>query len=341
MIAQQCVRWDRREWIEPLGAAVDAAARHRHRGRWSELIDALEKITTLRDLVQLHDPVQRGNDDELRSDLTEALRRLSPWEKGPFQIGPVRVDGQWRSDQKWDRIANLVDWRGGVGIDVGGGNGYYADRMIQAGAGVVWVVDPTPTVIAQGLAVCGWADRKTDPMFLPIADHLLPIGGGNASGRSGDFDFALSMGVLYHHTAPLEHLRRMAALVRRGGVVLVETIYLPGVEQGNTQPGGDAGVTDVGGGGGGGWGWMPPGRYASMRNVWMIPTLDGLVTWLRRAGLGDVQVCHRGVTDVREQRSTVWSPGHSLAEALDPSDPNRTVEGHPRPHRVVVRCRRS
>ena len=319
-IAAQCVRWDLRHWIEPLGRAVDSAAENRHRGQWSELVVALEEIRALR---------ERGLASEVSADeLSRALKRLSPWEKGPWQIGPVGVDAQWRSDWKWERIADLVDWRGQVGIDVGGGNGYYAGRMIERGSGVVWVVDPTPTAIGQGLAAAVWSDRKTTPSYLPLADTSLPVEVGETFGRPGVFDFALSMGVLYHHPSPLEHLRRMAGLVRRGGVVIVETIYMPDDEGRRLSVGG------------GGTAWTPPGRYASMRNVWMIPTIDGLRTWLGRVGLKDVEVCHRGVTSLDEQRSTEWSAGHSLTEALNPDDQSRTVEGHPRPHRAVVRCRR-
>ena len=33
------------------------------------------------------------------------LRQLMPWRKGPFEFFGVRIDTEWRSDWKWQRIA--------------------------------------------------------------------------------------------------------------------------------------------------------------------------------------------------------------------------------------------
>ena len=44
--------------------------------------------------------------------------------------------------------------------------------------------------------------------------------------------------------------------------------------------------------------------------------------------------CCRTTTD--EQRSTEWMTFESLAEALNPEDPEQTVEGWPAPRRVVL-----
>ena len=42
------------------------------------------------------------------------------------------------------------------------------------------------------------------------------------------------------------------------------------------------------------------------------------------------------ITTSEEQRSTEWMSFESLAEALDPQDSSRTVEGWPAPRRVVA-----
>jgi tRNA (mo5U34)-methyltransferase len=73
-----------------------------------------------------------------------------------------------------------------------------------------------------------------------------------------------------------------------------------------------------------------------MRNVWFLPTIAGLTTWLRRSGFGDIEVVDQSVTTTDEQRATEWMTFESLREALDPDDPGRTVEGWPAPRRVVV-----
>ena len=347
--AAQLRRWGLDDWSPAIGRAVDAAAAGRHRGDWGKHLDALEAWA---DALRTGSAEGTGGDAAGSMDprsvrvpisftapvqtIVSALQRLGPWDKGPWQVGPVAIDAQWRSDLKWDRIAELVDWPGAVGIDVGGGNGYYAHRAIDRGAGVVVVVDPTPVSIVQGLAVvaanrCG---RRSDggisrptPLYWPIEDAALPLACDDNRGPAGPFDFALTMGVLYHHRSPIDHLRRITASLRPGGIAVVETLYVEFNDQADDLR---AAATA----------WTPPGRYAGMRNVWMIPTIDGLVTWLRRVGMTKIEVVDRTQTTSVEQRSTTWAPGHSLAEGLDPLDPRRTIEGHPAPRRVVIRCRR-
>jgi tRNA (mo5U34)-methyltransferase len=42
-----------------------------------------------------------------------------------------------------------------------------------------------------------------------------------------------------------------------------------------------------------------------------------------------------------EQRSTAWANIPSLQEALDPNDPQKTIEGYPAPCRFYVRAVRN
>jgi tRNA (mo5U34)-methyltransferase len=73
-----------------------------------------------------------------------------------------------------------------------------------------------------------------------------------------------------------------------------------------------------------------------MRNVWLLPTIAELTTWLQRSGFTDIDVIDQSTTSINEQRSTEWMTFGSLAEALDPSDPSQTIEGWPAPQRAVV-----
>ena len=73
-----------------------------------------------------------------------------------------------------------------------------------------------------------------------------------------------------------------------------------------------------------------------MKNVWLLPTIAELRIWLTRAGFRNIEVINEAVTTVEEQRSSKWMTFDSLAEALDPVDPAKTVEGWPSPRRVVV-----
>ena len=57
---------------------------------------------------------------------------------------------------------------------------------------------------------------------------------------------------------------------------------------------------------------------------------------MEAGGFRDVEVVDASVTTSEEQRSTEWMSFESLADALDPEDPTRTVEGWPAPRRAVV-----
>ena len=99
---------------------------------------------------------------------------------------------------------------------------------------------------------------------------------------------------------------------------MLETLFLPGEES---------------------FARTPEDRYARMRNVWLLPTIPELTTWLRRSGFRDIAIIDESLTTTDEQRSTEWMRFESLAEALDPADPGRTVEGWPAPLRVVLVAR--
>ena len=120
---------------------------------------------------------------------------------------------------------------------------------------------------------------------------------------------------LYRSAIGFDHLASLRATLCRGGQLVLETLYLPGD---------DARA------------FTPPDRYARMRNVWLLPTLTELRTWLARTGYRDIEVVDTSVTTTLEQRSTEWMTFESLREALDPEDSSRTIEGLPAPQRVVV-----
>ncbi len=242
---------------------------------------------------------------------TESLRdhllTLSPWRKGPFDIAGIHIDAEWRSDQKWARLADRIEPLAGRNVlDVGSGNGYYALQMIDAGAKSVIGVDPTILYALQFLAVNHF-HRADNAFVIPARLEELP--------DRRAFDTTFSMGVLYHQRSPIDHLRQLRAMTRPGGQLVLETLFLPGQDA---------------------FAMTPTDRYARMRNVWLLPTLAELTTWLHRSSYTDIQLVDTAVTTTNEQRSTDWMIFESLAEALDPGDPTRTVEGLPAPQRVVV-----
>lgn len=241
----------------------------------------------------------------------ELLLNLAPWRKGPFDVGGVHIDSEWRSDRKWARVAPAIQPLAGRRVlDVGCGNGYYALEMAAAGAHRVIGLEPMPLYVVQFLAVNTFA-RAPRVDVLPLRLDEFPV-------DTRAFDTVFSMGVLYHQRSPLDHLAQLRQALRPGGQLVLETLFLPG----------EAAAART-----------PPDRYARMRNVWLLPTLAELSTWLRRSGFGDIEITDESLTTSEEQRRTDWMPFESLAEALDPADSSLTVEGWPAPRRVVVLAR--
>lgn len=277
-------------------------AHHGDYCKWAEAIQALPPLTEA--ATQYGDTVRiSGKVDAV--DLHAALQVLHPWRKGPFQIGNTRIDTEWRSDWKWKRVAaalgELTDQRI---LDIGCGNGYFGWRMLAAGASEVIGVDPTLLFCMQHLAIQHYT-RDLRNWVLPLKVEELP--------GTVQFDTVLSMGVIYHRRDPLAHTHQLAELTRPGGQVVLESLVVEADQD-----------------------LIPQARYARMRNVWCVPTLASMQTWLSDAGFRDIEVVDVSSTSTEEQRSTAWMRFESLAEALDPQAPHKTVEGHPAPIRAVL-----
>ncbi|MDC1509140.1 DUF1698 domain-containing protein, partial [Oceanospirillaceae bacterium] len=81
---------------------------------------------------------------------------------------------------------------------------------------------------------------------------------------------------------------------------------------------------------------VPPERYAKMSNVWFLPSTQALENMLHKLGLKDIRTVDVTQTTNQEQRATDWMNFHSLADFLDPNDPNLSAEGHPAPLRATI-----
>ncbi|MEM0927010.1 MAG: tRNA 5-methoxyuridine(34)/uridine 5-oxyacetic acid(34) synthase CmoB [Planctomycetota bacterium] len=241
--------------------------------------------------------------------LRQTLMTFHPWRKGPFEFFGLSIDTEWRSDWKWDRFANSLDWRGKVVLDVGCGNGYFGWRMLDAGAAAVLGLDPILRFVMQFEVMRRYSSRQDRNFVVPLVDSDLPE-------KLMAFDVVVSAGVLYHRTSPIDHLRSLQGALKPAGTLLLETLIV------------DQEIL------------IPEDRYAQMRNVWFIPSIEMLCRWMRRTGFEDIEVVDVTPTTPQEQRSTPWMTFQSLSDFLDPANPERTVEGYPAPVRATMRARR-
>ncbi len=284
---------------------------HGNLSKWLEVINSLPDAVPSKIDFNL-DAVTIGLEDDMspedRDELRDGLMQFKPWRKGPFQLFGIDIDTEWRSNLKWDRVANVISpLDGRLVLDVGCGNGYYAWRMLGAGARFVVGIDPSWQFLMQHMAFAKYIER---PDF-----HLLPLTLEDFPKKYPLFDTVLSMGVLYHRRSPLDHILELGAVLRKGGELVLETIVVDGDD---------------------GYSLLPEGRYAKMNNVWFLPSCLTLKSWIERCGFADVKIADVSTTLPEEQRATEWMSFESLDDYLDPDDSSKTVEGYPAPKRAIL-----
>ena len=291
-----------------------SSIRHGDFRRWRSLLAELPPLrATDVDLqTQVRIGVASECTDAERADLETRLRQFSPWRKGPFDLFGIRIDSEWRSELKWQRLeGHIRPLSGRRVLDIGSGNGYFSLRMAGQDAELVLGIDQHIPYVAQFWALKHFLPGQ--PVFvLPLSLEQLP-------GQLEYFDTVFSMGVIYHSRAPIEHLLNLHGSMAPGAELVLETLYVEGEE---------------------GYSLTPPDRYGRMNNVWFIPSIPTLERWLARSGFGNVRVVDLSRTDSSEQRKTDWMPYDSLDDSLDPANPELTIEGLPAPRRVLIICER-
>lgn len=277
---------------------------------WQHAFDKMPRISCSE--LDLFNGVRIGQtndcDIETREKLRESLEALIPWRKGPYHIHDIFIDTEWRSDWKWDRLKNhIAPLKDKLVLDVGCGNGYHCWRMLGEGADRVIGIDPSPRFIIQFQMIKTLAgqDRPID---------VLPLGIEDLPAKLTAFDTTFSMGVFYHRRSPMDHLRELKDTLKPGGQLVLETLVIEGK------------LGEV---------LVPEGRYAMMNNVWFLPSCDTLISWLKKTGFKNPRLVDLCTTTTEEQRKTDWMRFNSLADFLDPENPQLTAEGHPAPLRGV------
>jgi tRNA (mo5U34)-methyltransferase len=304
-------------WSEQLQATLPEKFALDGFGKMAGWLSALQSLPEIRpSRIALQDNVTIGCGVDLgqlsREELIAKLQAFHPWRKGPYNFFDIEIDTEWRSDWKWERLLPHIEPLAGRRVlDVGCGNGYHGWRMRGAGADFVLGIDPFPVSVLQFQVMQRYL---CDPQH-----HVIPIGIEDVPPNLACFDSVFSMGVLYHRRSPLDHLFELKGCLRPGGELILETLIVEGDQETI---------------------FMPPGRYAKMRNVWFLPSIAAMTLWLQRCGFTEIACVDTNRTSREEQRVTEWMHYESLADFLDPDDAEKTIEGHPAPLRAIFTAKR-
>lgn len=305
------------EWHQQLPSLLEEALHPEGNGnlpRWLEALETLNQFERNQPCDLTVSAIQAGLDDlstEDKSKLESALRALMPWRKGPFNIHGIEIDTEWHSDWKWDRVSpHLSSMKNKRVLDIGCGSGYHLWRMASEQPELAVGVDPSLLSMSQFLALKHFIGEAIPAYFLPLTLEQLPV-----SRRGGAFHTVFSMGVLYHRRSPIDHIYDLKNQLLPGGELVLETLVMP-KSYGQLL--------------------VPEDRYAQMRNVWFLPSVAELTRWIERCGFENVRCVDLNQTTTEEQRTTDWMNWNSLADFLDPNDPNKTAEGYPAPLRAVM-----
>ena len=153
--------------------------------------------------------------------MLKALEDLRFWRKGPFDFFGTRIDAEWQSNIKWQRILDLVnpDLRNRRVCDIGCNNLYYMYRMLEAEPELVIGIEPMEKYFFHHYMNSLY---YSDPRL-----HFELMGIDDLDLFEDFFDVVFCMGILYHRRHPLLSLERMGASMKKGALLVMETAGIP------------------------------------------------------------------------------------------------------------------
>ncbi|SMN10805.1 tRNA (5-methoxyuridine) 34 synthase [uncultured Candidatus Thioglobus sp.] len=277
--------------------------------RWEAAINEIKKNN--QGVVDYQAPYLCIN-TENNTQLQDPLKQLMPWRKGPYKIGDLQLDSEWRGDMKWHRVLpHIQPLQGKTVLDVGSGNGYFTYLMALAGAEIALGIEPFLLFNYQFNAIRNLIKNPPNAFVLPLKLEQIP--------QAPLFDTVFSMGVLYHQKNHMLHLQQLKEVLSEGGELILETLVI------DAKYGAQI---------------IPEDRYARMRNVWCLPSTDTLYAWLKKSGFKNIKLVNVTKTTPEEQRATHWIGDNtqSLKDFLDQNNDELTIEGLPAPLRAIFIC---
>jgi tRNA (mo5U34)-methyltransferase len=135
--------------------------------KWEEAITNIEQFQT--GAVHFKQPYIAIDADIDTAKLTLALKKLMPWRKGPYQIGDLNLDSEWRGDLKWDRLKDYIQpLKNKTVLDVGSGNGYFTYLMAMQGANIALGIEPFLLFNYQFKAIKTLINNPPNAYVLPL-----------------------------------------------------------------------------------------------------------------------------------------------------------------------------
>ena len=262
------------------------------------------------------DKITIGNSVEIDGSFTKeeeqliykTAKSLMPWRKGPFRIGETFIDSEWQSFIKYNLLEPHFNLEDKVVADVGCNNGYYMFRMLSQNPKKVVGFDPMALFNLQFNFINHFIKSDKLKFELLGVEHL-PF-------YEEKFDTIFCLGVLYHRSDPIAMLKQLKQGLKQGGEAIIDTFIIEGEEE----------IA------------LTPKRYAKMRNIYFIPTINSLTNWAEIAKFKEFELLEIRKTDLNEQRKTEWIEGESLNNFLN-EDGSKTIEGYPPPIRAYVKLK--
>lgn len=288
-----------------------------HDPRFKRYFEALEELKSLK--INKQTPQYKDGvvhllpktiwTKEEKTTLKKIIKAMLPWRKGPFKIGDLTIDAEWRSDLKWERLKKQVgSLQGRVILDIGCNNGYFMFPMALQNPRYILGIDPVVPYYQQFQFLNSFSSLNNMDMRLFGLEHLNHF--------ESTFDVVFCMGILYHHTDPIGILRNILNSMRPGGLLIVEAQGIAGNEP---------------------LCLLPQKKYCGMPGHWFLPTQSALINMLSRAGFQYIECFEAVELDSEEQRATELSPHNSLQEGLENG---KTIEGYPAPWRFYLKARK-
>ena len=175
----------------------------------NNLLNVLEELKEV-STVAFNPTIGNGSSfssEEIRK-IDRIARSLSHWRKGPFKLGDLIIDSEWRSNIKWSRIQSaLPQLENKTILDIG------CNNAIVLSANEVKVAKHGNKNIS---SKCGSAN-VFEMLGIEQVQYFDNI-----------FDGILNMGIIYHHAKPIEQLNHCRKALKKDGFLILESITIPG-----------------------------------------------------------------------------------------------------------------